>query len=67
VTATIKKTDLVFCSCGCEQVKPEAEMVYDDNDDPYISYEHMAEAQVETMVARWDMEDFVIFGENAND
>lgn len=64
---TTTKTDLVFCSCGCEQVLPEAKMVYDDNDDPYISYEHMADAIQNAMIARWDMEDFIIFGENAND
>lgn len=65
--ATIKKTDLTLCACGCDESLPEAQMVYDDNDDPYISYEHMSDAIQNAMIARWDMEDFVIFGDNAND
>lgn len=52
--ATIIEVDLAHCQCGCGQILPADEMFWSEDDEPYVNFMHLTEAQIEAHLERYD-------------
>lgn len=49
------KTDFALCSCGCGHSLPSEEMFWSEDDEPFINWYHLSEAQIEAHLARYEI------------